>query len=82
LAIVSDGHRYLVRLIWVMIYVAMVRWLPAYIVPVPTKRIGCWFPGATVMRRVGDSGDGHCIARILGRDVIVLSAFTVVWERL
>jgi Na+/H+ antiporter len=68
----------LVRLIWVMIYVALVRWLRPPSVAVPTKSMGllvswCGMRGLVTLATAFALPQGFP-----GRDVIVLSAFTVV----
>ena len=68
----------LVRLVWVMIYGALVRWLRPPSVPTPTKRIGLLVSWCG-MRGLVTLATAFALPQDFpGRDVIVLSAFTVV----
>jgi CPA1 family monovalent cation:H+ antiporter len=68
----------LVRLIWVMTYVALVRWLRPPSVPLPTKRIGLLVSWSG-MRGLVTLATAFALPQDFpGRDLIVLSAFTVV----
>jgi NhaP-type Na+/H+ or K+/H+ antiporter len=68
----------LVRVAWVMTYVALVRWLLPTIVPLPQKRIGLLVSWCGMRGLVTLATAFALPENFPGRDLIVLSAFSVV----